>query len=223
MGTVYAFFADGFEEIEAFTAVDTLRRAGLNVQIVSVTPDEIVMGAHDVSLLCDINFENCDFFDADLLLLPGGMPGAATLDKHEGLRKLLLDFAAKGKPIAAICAAPMVLGKLGLLKGRKATCYPSFEQYLEGAECVSEPVVRDGNIITGMGPGAAMEFALTIVDLLAGKETICDYCRRWKGLANGKRSSQTISSYRWQTCADAYAGSIPQVRCDASDYSGTSP
>ena len=76
MGTVYAFFADGFEEIEAFTAVDTLRRAGLNVQIVSVTPDEIVMGAHDVSLLCDINFENCDFFDADLLLLPGGMPGA---------------------------------------------------------------------------------------------------------------------------------------------------
>ena len=158
MGTVYAFFADGFEEIEAFTAVDTLRRAGLNVQIVSVTPDEIVMGAHDVSLLCDINFENCDFFDADLLLLPGGMPGAATLDKHEGLRKLL--------------AAPMVLGKLGLLKGRKATCYPSFEQYLEGAECVSEPVVRDGNIITGMGPGAAMEFALTIVDLLVGKEKV---------------------------------------------------
>ena len=83
MGTVYAFFADGFEEIEAFTAVDTLRRAGLNVQIVSVTPDEIVMGAHDVSLLCDINFENCDFFDADLLLLPGGMPGAATLDRSD--------------------------------------------------------------------------------------------------------------------------------------------
>ena len=90
----------------------------------------------------------------------------------EGLRKLLLDFAAKGKPIAAICAAPMVLGKLGLLKGRKATCYPSFEQYLEGAECVSEPVVRDGNIITGMGPGAAMEFALAIVDLLVGKEKV---------------------------------------------------
>ena len=93
MGTVYAFFADGFEEIEAFTAIDTLRRAGLNVEIVSVTPDEIVVGAHDVSVLCDINFENCDFFDAELLLLPGGMPGAATLDKHEGLRKLILDFA----------------------------------------------------------------------------------------------------------------------------------
>lgn len=145
---------------------------GLNVEIVSVTPDEIVVGAHDVSVLCDINFENCDFFDAELLLLPGGMPGAATLDKHEGLRKLILDFAAKGKPIAAICAAPMVLGKLGLLKGKKATCYPSFEQYLDGAECVNAHVVRDGNIITGMGPGAAMEFALTIVDLLVGKEKV---------------------------------------------------
>ena len=164
MGTVYAFFADGFEEIEAFTAIDTLRRAGLNVEIVSVTPDEIVVG--------DVNFVNCDFFDAELLLLPGGMPGASTLDKHEGLRKLILDFAEKNKPIAAICAAPMVLGKLGLLKGRKATCYPSFEQYLEGAECLDEPVVVDGNIITGMGPGAAMDFALAIVEKLVGKEKV---------------------------------------------------
>lgn len=172
MGTVYAFFADGFEEIEAFTAIDTLRRAGLNVEIVSVTPDEIVVGAHDISVLCDVNFVNCDFFDADLLLLPGGMPGAATLDKHEGLRKLILNFAEKNKPIAAICAAPMVLGKLGLLKGRKATCYPSFEQYLDRAECVNEPVVVDGNIITGMGPGAAMDFALAIVEKLEGKEKV---------------------------------------------------
>ena len=172
MGTVYAFFADGFEEIEAPTTVDVLRRAGMNVEIVSVTPDEIVVGAHNVSILCDVNFENCDFFDAELLFLPGGMPGAATLDKHEGLRKLILSFVEKGKPVAAICAAPMVLGKLGLLKGKKATCYPGFEQYLEGAECVKEHVVRDGNIITGMGPGAAMEFALDIVDLLAGKEKV---------------------------------------------------
>lgn len=172
MGTVYAFFADGFEEIEALTTIDVLRRAGMNVEIVSVTPDEIVVGAHNVSILCDVNFENCDFFDAELLFLPGGMPGAATLDKHEGLRKLILSFVEKGKPVAAICAAPMVLGKLGLLKGKKATCYPGFEQYLEGAECVKEHVVCDGNIITGMGPGAAMEFALDIVDLLAGKEKV---------------------------------------------------
>jgi 4-methyl-5(b-hydroxyethyl)-thiazole monophosphate biosynthesis len=172
MGTVYVFFADGFEEIEALTAVDTLRRAGLNVQIVSVTPDEIVVGAHDVSILCDINFENCDFYDAELLLLPGGMPGAATLSEHEGLRKLLLDFSAKSKPIAAICAAPMVLGKLGMLKGKKATCYPGFEQYLEGATCVNEQVVRDGNLITGRGPGAATEFALAVVELLVGKAKV---------------------------------------------------
>ena len=174
MGTVYAFFADGFEEIEAFTAVDTLRRAGLNVQIVSVTPDEIVLGAHDVSLLCDINFENCDFFDADLLLLPGGMPGAATLDKHEGLRKLLLDFAAKGKPIAAICAAPMVLGKLGLLKGRKATCYPSFEQYLEGAEYTGNMVEVADNFILGKGPAAASAFGFAILEKFAGAGKVAE-------------------------------------------------
>lgn len=125
MGTVYAFFADGFEEIEALTTIDTLRRAGLDVEIVSVTPDEIVVGAHDVSVLCDKNFENCDFFDAELLFLPGGMPGAATLDKHEGLRKLILSFAEKNKPIAAICAAPMVLGKLGLLRGRRVPVIPA--------------------------------------------------------------------------------------------------
>ena len=92
MGTVYVFFADGFEEIEALTAVDVLRRAGLNVKIVSVTPDEIVVGAHDVSLLCDVNFDNCDFRDAELLLLPGGMPGAATLGEHKKLCELLKDF-----------------------------------------------------------------------------------------------------------------------------------
>lgn len=169
METVYAFLADGFEEIEAFATIDTLRRAGLNVEMVSVTPDEMVMGAHDISVRCDATFENCDFSDASLLFLPGGMPGAATLDKHVGLRRLIQDFAANDKPIAAICAAPMILGKLGLLKGRKATCYPNFEQYLEGAECVDELVVKDGNIITGMGPAGAMDFALAIVETLVNK------------------------------------------------------
>ena len=126
MGTVYVFFADGFEEIEAFTSVDVMRRAGLNVEMVTVTPDEIVTGAHDVPVLCDKNVVNCDFFDAELVLLPGGMPGASTLEKCGELRNLVLRFAQEQKPIAAICAAPMVLGKLGLLKGKKATCYPGF-------------------------------------------------------------------------------------------------
>ena len=174
MGTVYVFFADGFEEIEAFTSVDVMRRAGLNVEMITVTPDEIVKGAHGVPVLCDKNIVNCDFFDADLILLPGGMPGAATLDKHEGLRKLILSFAEKGKPIAAICAAPMVLGKLGLLKGKKATCYPGFEQYLEGADCTGAMVEKDGNVITGKGPGAAMEFALAVVELLQGKDKVAE-------------------------------------------------
>lgn len=172
MGTVYVFFADGFEEIEAFTSVDVMRRAGLTVEMITVTPDEIVRGAHDVPVLCDKNIVNCDFFDAELILLPGGMPGAATLGECANLRKLLLRFAEKNKPIAAICAAPMVLGKLGLLKGRRATCYPGFEQYLEGAEYTGAWVEKDGNIITGKGPGASMDFALAVVELLQGKEKV---------------------------------------------------
>ena len=174
MGTVYVFFADGFEEIEALTVVDVLRRAGLKVKIVSVTPDEIVVGAHDVSLLCDINFANCDFYDADMLILPGGMPGAQTLSEHPGLGKLLTASSAKGKRISAICAAPMALGKLGILKGYTATCYPGFEGYLEGATYVDEPVVSDRNIITGRGPGAAMDFAYRIVEELVSKEKVAE-------------------------------------------------
>ncbi|WP_294617913.1 DJ-1 family glyoxalase III [uncultured Bacteroides sp.] len=174
MGTVYVFFADGFEEVEAFTSVDVLKRAGLNVEMITVTPGEIVTGAHGIPVLCDKNIVNCDFFDADLVVLPGGMPGAATLGECDDLRRLVVRFAEQGKPIAAICAAPMVLGKLGLLKGRKATCYPGFEQYLEGAVCTGAMVERDGNIITGKGPGAAMEFALAIVELLQGKEKVAE-------------------------------------------------
>ena len=170
MGTVYAFFADGFEEIEALTTIDTLRRAGLDVEIVSVTPDEIVVGAHDVSVLCDKNFENCDFFDAELLFLPGGMPGAATLDKHEGLRKLILSFAEKNKPIAAICAAPMVLGKLGLLKGRRVTCYPSFEQYLDG---------------TGSCHGVCIDYCGYIVGQRKSERTGRGYVRKTLSLCVG--------------------------------------
>lgn len=168
MGTIYVFFADGFEEIEAITPVDVLRRAGLNVETVSVTDEEVVTGAHNITVICDSCFQDCDFSDADLLLLPGGMPGAATLSEHEGLNRLLPGHVKEGKPVAAICAAPMVLGKLGLLKGKRVTCYPGFEHYLEGAECTGAQVERDGQFITGKGPGAAMDFALAIAGLLQG-------------------------------------------------------
>lgn len=174
METVYVFFADGFEEIEAFTSIDVLRRAGLNVEMVTVTGENVVVGAHDVPVVCDLHFKDCDFGDAGLLLLPGGMPGAATLSKHEGLNQLIGRFVSEDKPVAAICAAPMVLGKKGLLKGKRVTCYPGFEQYLEGAVRTGEQVVKDGNIITGIGPGGAMEFALVIVELLLGDEKVAE-------------------------------------------------
>lgn len=169
MNTMYIFFADGFEEIEAITAVDILRRAGLVVKTISVTRNKTVTGAHEIPVVCDKTFEECDFTDADMLLLPGGTPGAYTLDAHEGLRQLILDFAGNNKPIAAICAAPLILGKLGLLVGRKATCYPGFEKYLEGAECSGEQTVKADNIITARGPGASIEFALSVVEMAIGK------------------------------------------------------
>ena len=159
MGTVDVFLADGFEEMEAFASVDVLRRAGVPVQMISVTEDEIVRGAHDIPVLCDKNIANCDFYDAGLILLPGGLPGATTLAECEDLHKLILNFAAGGKP-------------LGVLKGKKATCYPSFDKYLEGAEYTGALVEQDGNIITGKGPAAALPFALAVVNLLCGPEKV---------------------------------------------------
>ena len=172
MKAVCIFLAEGFEEMEAMFPLDIMRRGGLNVKTVSVTGNKTVISSHQVPIVADLLFEELKEEDVEMIVLPGGLPGATNLDAHAGLDKLIMSFAAAGKPLAAICAAPMVLGKLGLLKGKKATCYPSFEQYLDGAECVNAHVVRDGNIITGMGPGAAMEFALTIVDLLVGKEKV---------------------------------------------------
>ena len=172
MAVVYAFLADGLEEVECLATADVLIRAGVKVKLVSITGKKEVKGAHGFGIHADALMHEVDPMKADLLFLPGGMPGTKNLMACKPLCDALVQADAAGKRLAAICAAPMVLGKLGLLKGRKATCYPSFEQYLEGAECVSEPVVRDGNIITGMGPGAAMEFALTIVDLLVGKEKV---------------------------------------------------
>ena len=172
MKAVCIFLAEGFEEMEAMFPLDIMRRGGLNVKTVSVTGNKTVISSHQVPIVADLLFEELKEEEVEMIVLPGGLPGATNLDAHAGLDKLIMSFAAAGKPLAAICAAPMVLGKLGLLKGKKATCYPSFEQYLDGAECVNAHVVRDGNIITGMGPGAAMEFALTIVDLLVGKEKV---------------------------------------------------
>lgn len=174
MENVYVFISDGFEEIEALTAIDVLRRAAINVEVVSITGQEKVTGAHDVPIICDSLFDAAAYGDASLLLLPGGMPNAGTLSEHEGLKKVVKDFYVSGKPVAAICAAPIVLGKQGLLKGKKVTCYPGFEPFLDGAVITGEKVIKDGNLITANGPGSAMCFALAVVELLCGAQKVAE-------------------------------------------------
>ncbi len=174
MKTIFVFLAEGFEEIEALTPVDVLRRAGLSVQTVSVMDEQVVAGAHGVPVLADKMFAEINPEDAEMILLPGGLPGATNLDAHEGLGQMIFDFAKNDKALAAICAAPLVLGNRGLLQGKKATCYPGFETYLQGADYTAALVEKDGNIITGKGPGAAMEFAFAIVEKYCGIDKVCE-------------------------------------------------
>ncbi len=168
MKTIALFLAEGFEEVEALTPVDVLRRAGLPVQTGSVTGDLVVTGAHGVPVVADLLFEELNGNDVEMIVLPGGLPGATNLDAHEGLGGLILSFAKAGKPLAAICAAPLVYGKRGLLQGKKATCYPGFDEFLEGAVYTAALVEKDGNILTGKGPGAAMAFAFAMVEKYSG-------------------------------------------------------
>ena len=172
MKTIFVFLAAGFEEIEALTPVDVLRRAGLVVQTVSIMDEQVVAGAHGVPVLADKMFAEINPEDAEMILLPGGLPGATNLDAHEGLGQLISDFAKAEKPLAAICAAPLVFGNRGLLQGKKATCYPGFETYLQGAEYTAALVEKDANFITGKGPGAAMEFAFAIVERYCGIDKV---------------------------------------------------
>ena len=172
MKTIFVFLAEGFEEIEALTPVDVLRRAGLSVQTVSVMDEQVVAGAHGVPVLADKMFAEINPEDAEMILLPGGLPGATNLDAHAGLGQMIQDFAKEEKPLAAICAAPLVFGNRGLLQGKKATCYPGFETYLQGAEYTAALVEKDGNFITGKGPGAAMEFAFAIVEKYCGIDKV---------------------------------------------------
>ena len=168
MAKVYVFLANGFEDVEALIPVDVLRRGGVEVVTVSAVDDsQIVESAHGVQMVADTMFDECDFGDADLLLLPGGMPGASNLAAHEGVCQALLDQAAAGRRIAAICAAPaVVLGGLGLLRGRRATCYPGFEQMLDGATYTADLCTVDGTITTGEGPAAAFPFAYELLGQL---------------------------------------------------------
>jgi 4-methyl-5(b-hydroxyethyl)-thiazole monophosphate biosynthesis len=162
--------ANGFEEIEAISIIDVLRRADLDVVVVSVTGKLEVNGAHQISVLADKLFENVDYSDIYMIVLPGGMPGSSNLDAHEGLKTQIMTFANEKKQLAAICAAPLVFGNLGLLDGKKAVCYPGFERYLKGAEIQNTAVVDFENIVTGKGPGVAIQFALKIVEKVVSAE-----------------------------------------------------
>jgi len=174
MKKVYVFLAEGFEEIEAITPIDVLRRAKIEVTTVSVSDKKEVSGSHQIMVHADRTFSQCDFSDADLLILPGGMPGTLNLNKNEALKDLLVEFSNQGKLIGAICAAPLVLGGKGLLKGKNATCYPGFEDQLIEANHTGSPLEVANNIVTAKGVGAAMKFALQLVTMLKGEKEAKD-------------------------------------------------
>jgi len=167
----YVFLADGFEEIEAITPIDILRRADIEVVTVSISTSKEVRGAHNIIVLADCLFSETEFANNDLLILPGGMPGTKNLDAHNELKDLLCRQAEAGQKIAAICAAPSILGKMGLLNGKEAICYPNFENQLLGAKISKDKVVKSSTIITAKGAGVAVEFALKLVEELKGKAT----------------------------------------------------
>ena len=170
MKKVGVFLAEGFEEIEALAVVDLLRRAEIYVDIISVEAQEAVRGSHGICVQADTLFEETDFSEYHMLVLPGGMPGTVNLQEHRGVCTLVKRFLAEGKYVAAICAAPVILSGLGLLRGKRVTCYPLVEQQLQGAVLTKGKTAVDGQIITGRSAGGAIEFALKVIEILAGEE-----------------------------------------------------
>lgn len=170
MSKIAVFFAQGFEEIEALTVIDICRRGGVEAEMVSVTGEEEVTSSHGVSVKMDKLFENADFEEYDMLVLPGGMPGTKNLEAHAGLMAQVDRFYAENRYIAAICAAPSIFGHKGFLKGRRACSYPSFESHLEGAEITAGPVEIADHVITSRGMGTAIDFGLAILKIFCGSE-----------------------------------------------------
>jgi protein deglycase len=169
MKNVFVHLADGFEEVEAITPVDVLRRAGCQVTTVSITGKKEVTSARGITVLADKLFEDADYKLADLIVFPGGQPGSDNLGKHERLKKVIQEFNQQGKMISAICAAPLVLAGAGILKGRRVTCFPGTEPRLQGAICTENSVEVDGNIVTGKAAGVAMKFSFALVEQLISK------------------------------------------------------
>ena len=163
-------FAEGYETVEALLVVDLLRRGGVEVTMASITEDEFVRSSHGVNVEMDAVLGEVDVLDYDAIILPGGMPGTINLGESDAVRKAILAMNDAGKIVAAVCAAPGVLGKYGLLEGKTACSFPLHEKNLIGATVVREPVVVDGNIVTSRGLGTTMDFGLKLLELLEGKE-----------------------------------------------------
>jgi 4-methyl-5(b-hydroxyethyl)-thiazole monophosphate biosynthesis len=179
MSKVVIALANGCEEIEALTVADILFRAGVSVTTASINPTTTVVSSHNVTITADTTFEAADFSDTEMIVLPGGMPGTNNLQAYKPLTDKVLEFASAGKFVAAICAAPKILGALGLLEGKRACAHPGFEGELTGAEVVmDEPAVRDGKIITGRSMGCAIPFALMILGALEGEEKEAELSRK---------------------------------------------
>ncbi len=178
MKRIAVFFAEGYEEIEGLTVVDICRRSGLSVDMVSVSGERSVKGSHDITVKMDKLFAEADFEQYDMLVLPGGLKGTQGLENHEKLMEQIDDFYAKGKYIAAICAAPSIFGHRGIVKGRRACCYPSFEGHLEGAQVTKGPVEIDGHVITSRGMGTSIPFALAIVSVFCGQQAADDMAEK---------------------------------------------
>lgn len=162
--------ANGFEEVEGITQVDFLRRGGLNVTSASIHDSKTVMGAHNIPVGADALLSELNPDDFDIVILPGGGVGTQNLGKSQAVVSIIKKYSAENKWVAAICAAPSVLGDNGLVKGKKCTCYPGFESHMTGGEITTDEVVVDGKIITSRGPGTALAFALKIIELLVSKE-----------------------------------------------------
>lgn len=173
MAKSYLFLANGCEECEALLVVDLLRRAGIDLVTVSLTDEKEILSAHNVPIRADITIAEVGQ-DADLLVLPGGLPGTEYLAESDALDKIIRDYHDAGKYLAAVCAGPSVYGRKGLLRGRKATCYPGFERYLQDAEYTADAVTVDGQFITANGLGACFVFPFKLIELLTDRQTAQD-------------------------------------------------
>jgi len=172
MKKIFLFLATGFQETEAIAPVTICRRAGIDIKTVSITGNILIESALGVTVKADMLFDEANLDEADMLVMPGGMPGSTNLSDFLPLKEAIMRHYQRGKTLAAICAAPLIYGRLGLMKGIQATCYPGFEGELTGAVTTGGTIEVDGQFITGHGPGAALDFGYAIVEYLLGSEVV---------------------------------------------------